>query len=103
MSWVKFSGYGDDKPEWADERDETLYILAVGDLEDVLNQLEGRGAWDNLSSERKAGLIDSVRESLERWAGNSNYSWPDVMEEAMKEDGRFYRKSWKELTKNDVT
>ena len=62
------------KPEWAEEEDETLYVLTVADLAVAVDDGLGKGDgfWDTLTQDQKREVIIRAEKNIESMMGNSD-------------------------------
>lgn len=81
-TWCKWS---DQKPEWASENDEALYVLTVDDLIGVFNQDSGKVKWKDLTREQKERLKEIVRKYLDGFMGGGVYNWDDAIKDAIQD------------------
>ena len=64
---------------------EILYVLTVEDLEGCYND-DGRtvARFENLPLEERQGVIRTVKQFIESWAGDSVYTWADAIQDGIE-------------------
>lgn len=72
MGWHDFRT---EKPEWADEMDETLYVLTVGDLIVAVDDVKGEGTWEGLSPDQRREVTIRAEKNVSSMMGHSDWSF----------------------------
>jgi hypothetical protein len=82
MSWLNHSS---DRPLWADEGDEVVYVITVADVIGVYEDEEDNPGrkWADFTASEKRELIRTVEGYLDGFMSGGQYTWADAIKDAI--------------------